>query len=275
MKADLHMHTTESDGRLTREQLFKHAKKRGVDMIAITDHDTCKHVDDNYRLANKYGVNYIPGIELSTIYKGKNVHILGYFRDDSYASEGMLKYYRFIKEGRENRAKQFIKNLKKHYDIEIVYQDLLDVSHGIIARPHIAKAIIKHYPKYTHNEVFDKFLGDHTEAFVPSTELSTKEGIELLRRHNAVIILAHPILLKKHIHDDVLAYDYDGIEAIYGLHDTDEMIKYKAIAEERNWLITAGSDYHGIPNDTKHRDVGDVTLQGDDLNRFLEALNEK
>ena len=275
MKADLHMHTTESDGRLTREELFKHVKARGIDIISITDHDTCKHVEDNRRLAKKYGITYIPGIELSTLYEGKNVHILGYFRDDSYNKEAMLNYYVAIKKGREDRAKKFVKNLKRIFNIEITYQDILNVSNGIIARPHIAKAIINKYPQYTHNEIFDRFIGDHSEAFVPSTELHVSEGIRLLREHNCLIVLAHPKLLKHHIHDRVLAYDYDGIEAIYGMHDDEHMREYKRIAASRNMIITAGSDYHGIPNDAKHKDVGDVYLEGADLDRFLEALNQK
>lgn len=274
MKADLHMHTTESDGRLTREALFKRARDKGIDLIAITDHDVCRHVDDNYRLAEKYGVKYIPGIELSTLEEGKNVHILGYFRDDAYKAKAMEAYYVYIKKGRENRAKQFVKNLKTYYDIEITYEDILAVSHGIIARPHIAKAIMKKYPEYEHNEIFNKFIGDHTEAYVPSTELSVQEGIDLLRKHNALVVLAHPKLLKVHIHDQVLAYDFDGIEAIYALHDTRDSDYYIDYAQRKNILITAGSDYHGIPNDTKHKDIGDVTLEGKALEQFLNVLSQ-
>ena len=174
MRADLHMHTIESDGRLTREELFKHASSRGVNMIAITDHDTCLHVEENFELAKKYNMHYIPGIELSTLYKGKNVHILGYFRDNAYESKTMLDYYKMIKKGREERAKQFVINLKKYFNIEISYDQLLKISHGIIARPHIAKAIIENYPEYSHNEVFDRFIGDHSKAYVPSTELTRR-----------------------------------------------------------------------------------------------------
>lgn len=274
MKADLHMHTTQSDGRLSPEALFKRAKEKGVDLISITDHDTCLAVDTMKRLATTYGIKYIPGIELSTLYKGKNVHVLGYFRDEGYKSEEMLAYYKNIKKGREDRAKKFITNLKTYYDIHITYEDILDVSHGIIARPHIAKAIMKNYPEYSHNEIFNRFIGDHTKAFVPSTEKTTEEGIDLLRRHNCVVVLAHPKLLKPHIHDDVLALDFDGIEAIYGLHDEAQMAYYKAYALSRKLIITAGSDYHGIPNDTDHKDIGYVTLTGDDLEAFLKKYEE-
>lgn len=269
VKADLHMHTTESDGRLSREALFKHAASRGIDLISITDHDTCLSVDDNVQLAKKYGLQYIPGIELSTLYKGKNVHVLGYFTDDSHNNKAMLDYYKMIKRGREERAKQFIENLKKYFDIHITYEQLNTIAHGIIARPHIAKAIIENYPEYSHNEVFDRFIGDHSIAYVPSTELSTEEGIKLLRDHHALVVLAHPKLLKPHIHDDVLMFDFDGIEAIYGTNTEAETTYYRNLADKRGMFVTAGSDFHGIVNDQKHKDVGFVSLTGEDLTRFL------
>ncbi len=274
MRADLHMHTTESDGLLSREALFAYAKEKGLDLISITDHDTCKHVEDNRRLAKKYNIHYIPGIELSTLYDNKNVHVLGYFRDESYQSKMMLDYYKTIKKGREERAKKFIKNLKKYHNITITYQRLLDISHGIIARPHIAKAILEAYPEYTHNGIFETLIGDFCKAYVKSTELSLQAGIDLLRKHNAVIVLAHPKLLKKSIHDAVCAHNYDGIEAIYGLNTESEIQYYKTLAKKRQMIITAGSDYHGIKNDTKHRDLGDVSLTGDDLTAFLNCYNK-
>ncbi len=274
MRADLHLHTTHSDGRLSREEIFKLAKEKGITMISITDHDTCQEVEDNRHLSEKYQVEYVPGIELSTLYQNKSVHVLGYFRDDSHQSEEMLHYYQYIKEGRENRAKAFIRNLKEYYHIEITYEQLLSISDGIIARPHIAKAIIQNYPQYTHNEIFERFIGDHAKAYVPSTELNLEEGIALLRRNNAVIILAHPKLLKPTIHDEVLRYPFDGIEAIYGLNKDDESDFYLRYAKKRDWLITAGSDYHGIPNDQSHKELGYVSLQGDDLQRFINALKQ-
>ncbi len=273
MKADLHMHTTESDGRLTRKELFAYAATKDVDIISITDHDVCRHVEENRSLAREHGLKYIPGIELSTLYQNKSVHLLGYFTDKSYASTSMRKYYRMIKEGRENRAKQFIENLKRHFDIEISYERLLELSSGIIARPHIARAIMENYPQYSHDEIFDNFIGDDAKAFVPSTELTTEAGIKLLRKNNCVVILAHPKLLKPYIHDDVLKLDFDGIEAIYGMNSSTETALYKQMAKDNDWLITAGSDFHGIRNDTSHKDVGYVSLSGDALMEFLKKLD--
>jgi len=272
MKADLHMHSTDSDGRLSTLELFKYAKARGLDVVAVTDHDVCKNVEEKKKIAEEIGITYLPGIELSTLYKGKSVHILGFFRDDAYNSEAMKEYYHTIKEGREKRAKKFVENLKFHYDIEISYERVMEISSGIVARPHIARAIMEQYPGYGHDEIFEKFIGEDCKAFVPSTELTTDEGLKLLRDNNALAVLAHPKLLKKSIADDVLAYGYDGIEAIYGMNTEAETIHFKRLARKRGWLITAGSDFHGIKNDPSHADLGDVALEGDALKAFLEAL---
>ncbi|MCK5761563.1 MAG: PHP domain-containing protein, partial [Candidatus Izimaplasma sp.] len=128
MKADLHMHTSLSDGKYTAEVIIKRAKRNGVDIISITDHDICKNVEENFKFAEEEGIIYLPGIELSTIYKRKPVHVLGYFKDDSYKSKEMLDYYTSIRVGREKRAVKFIENLKKYNNIEITYEEVYSYS---------------------------------------------------------------------------------------------------------------------------------------------------
>ena len=275
MKADLHMHSTYSDGLLTTNELFERAKKNGVDVIAITDHDIIKDVEGNKRLAQETGVKYIPGIELSTIMDGKPVHVLGYFTDESYNNEEITAYFDEIKKRREERARKFVKNLKTFFDIEITYHDVLKLSNGIIARPHIAKAIIMKYPEYSHDYVFDTFIGDSSKAYVPSCELSVSEGIELLRRNNCLIVLAHPVLLKSSIKDSVLSFDFDGLEAKYYRNGNGDEDFFRSLALKKDMVITGGSDFHGIKNDTKHGDIGDVFISGDDLTLFLKTYEDK
>ncbi len=272
MKADLHMHTTYSDGRKSPEEVIKRAKAKEIDIIAVTDHDTVSGVDHIKKLADKAGITYIPGVELSTVEDNKSVHILGYFRDDSYKKDEIQDYFKFIKEAREKRAKKIIKNLKQYFDIEITYERVHDIANGIIARPHIAKAIIEQYPEYTHDDIFDTMIGDTCKAYVPTSELDVASGIKLLRDHNCLVVLAHPTLLKPNIKDKVLSYNFDGLEAKYYRNQPGDEKYFRELAESRNMLITAGSDYHGIEGDTKHGDLGDVTLTGEDLNQFLKNL---
>lgn len=272
MKADLHMHSIDSDGLYNKEELFKRAKAENVDIIAITDHDILKDVEETTLLGEKYGVQYIPAFELSTIEQEKSVHILGYFRDDSYKNPELQEYFKNIKLRREKRARQFVENLDKYHGLKISYDDCYKFGKGIIARPHIAKAIRVRYPEYSHNYIFDNFIGEQCEGYVPSSLLSVKDGIAMLRRLNCLVILAHPVLLKDKIKDDVLRNSFDGYEARYYQNKENDEEIFTNLAYKKGLIITAGSDFHGIPNDSKHGEVGEVTLQGKQLKMFLEKL---
>ena len=274
MKADLHMHTLLSDGTYTAFEIIDIAKRNGTDIISITDHDICKNVEENYLYAEKMGITYLPGIELSTIYKNRPVHVLGYFRDDSYQSEEMLAYYKYIREGREKRAHKFIANLKEYNDLHVTYEEVYSYSTGIVTRPHIAKAIMKNYPQYDINYIFEHFTGDDSKAYVPSCEISVQEGIDLLRRNNCLVVLAHPTLLKDHIIDYVIGLNYDGYEGLYFRNKENDEEFYRNLAKKRNMIITAGGDYHGTPGDTIHAEIGEIVIEGEDLRIFLEKLAE-
>ncbi len=273
MKADLHMHSTLSDGRLSPFDVIKRAKKNGTDIIALTDHDICGNVEDNIALAMEQGIAFIPGIELSTVHENKSVHVLGYFRDNSYKSKEMISYYKEIKEARENRAMKFLTNLKEIFNIEISYEEVLSYSDGIVARPHIAKAVVNNYPEYSFDDVFSKLIGDDSKAYVPTCKLSVEEGIDLLRRNNCVVVLAHPTLLKPHIKDYVLSRNFDGVEAVYLRNKDGEEQQFRTLAIARDLIITGGSDFHGIINDSNHGDIGDVFIKDEDLTKFLNKYN--
>jgi predicted metal-dependent phosphoesterase TrpH len=275
MKADLHMHSTYSDGRYTMRELVEEAAQKNLDVIAITDHDVVGDIEDAIHYGKRLGIRVLPGIELSTLEQHKSVHVLGYFTDDSYHNQEMTSYYVDIKRRREERAKQMIVKLEHYYNIVITYESVQQEAGGIIARPHIAKAITKAYPKYDHDYIFDHFIGDHCEAYIPSVELPVEEGLELLKRNNCITVLAHPTLLKPHIKDKVLSYDYDGIEAIYYRNKPGEEETFTTLAKTRRMLITAGSDFHGIKGDTKHGRLGEIVLQGDTLETFLKRLEKK
>ncbi len=273
MKADLHMHSTLSDGRLSSFGLIKRAKKNGVDIISLTDHDICGNADENIAYAKEIGITFIPGIELSTVHENKSVHVLGYFRDDSYKSEDMVSYYKVIKDARESRAMNFILNLKKFFNIEISYEEVFSYSDGVIARPHIAKAVVNNYPEYSFDDVFTNFIGDNSKAYVPTCKLSVDEGIDLLRRNNCVVVLAHPTLLKSYIRDYVLSRNFDGFEAVYLRNKTGEEQEFRALAKSKRLIVTGGSDFHGITNDSNHGDIGDIYINDMDLTNFLNIYN--
>ena len=273
LTADLHMHTIASDGRLTADQLFLKASELNLDVIAITDHDTLGDVKGNIKRQKKYRMNYIPGIEVSTLYEGESVHILGYFNLDNVPIKAYTQYTKELTQKRIQRMKAFLVNLKTHYAIDVSYKAVEKKAAGLIARPHLAAAIHEKYPEWTKDALFEGPLGDQSKAYVASAKLSTIEGIEFIRNHGGTVVLAHPGLMSDRIHNAVLELPFDGIETYYPRHDELFRTVYKAHAADKGWLVTAGSDYHGIPNDSKHGELGDERLKGAELVQFLKKIN--
>ena len=110
--------------------------------------------------------------------------------------------------------------------------------------------------------------------YVPNEYSTIQEGIDLLRRNNCVVVLAHPTLLKDHIKDYVIEQDYDGFEGIYFRNKENDEQFYRDLAKKRNMIITAGGDFHGTAGDIIHADIGEIVIEGEDLRIFLEKLGK-
>ncbi|MCF7925025.1 MAG: phosphatase, partial [Candidatus Izimaplasma sp.] len=123
-----------------------------------------------------------------------------------------------------------------------------------------------------HDIIFDTMIGDTCKAYEPTSELDVEAGIKLLKDHHCQVVLAHPTLLKPHIKEKVLAYNYDGIEARYYRNQEGEEEQFRQLAKKRDMFITGGSDYHGIEGDTNHGSIGEVTINGKDLDIVLKKL---
>lgn len=273
IKGDFHLHTSASDGRLSPKQLVNLAKKEALDIMAITDHDNTFGIEEGIAEGEAIGIKVIPGIELSTRYNHESIHILGYFKDDSYKSNFFQNYLKEIQDYRIVRAEKIINNLKKYFNIDLDFKKLLEANHGVLARPHIANAIIEAGYPYDFRYIFDNFLGYNSSAYVPNKRISIVEGLEILRSVNAVISLAHPTLIKKSPVEEIIKFDFDCIEAIYPLNKEDEEEKFKALAKKYNKIVTAGSDYHGVDKeDNKHGYIASSTLENGELDIFLEKL---
>lgn len=257
MRADLHIHSTNSDGLYTIDELIEMRFKYNIDIIAITDHDDLTNI--NYE-------NIIHGIELSTRYNNEDIHLLGYFKDLDNLDEIKL-YLQDRKIKRRERIKEICNRLDKYYDIKIDYNEILNNSNKTFGRPQIATLIAEKY-NMTMNEAFSKYLNSDSKAFVPSSNLSTIDGIKMLHNAHAIAIIAHPVLYKNSI-EELLKYA-DGAECIYPKNSENETKNF--IKMTKNKIITAGSDFHG---DTKHGLMGDSYLEGDYLNKFLSAINYK
>lgn len=272
---DLHIHSTYSDGRYLPKDIVKMAKERKLDFFSLTDHDTLSGINETSEEAEKLNINFIPGIELSTEHKGESIHVLGFFNKESYKNEELNKILEEFKANRIARAYKIVENLKKYNDIEIDVKHVLSYGKDTIARPHIAKAIIDAGYPYDHDYIFNNFIGNHCPAYIPSTKITTKEGVGLLKKYNAIVFLAHPVLIKKSPIEELLKLGFDGIEAIYYQNKDIDTIRFINLAKENNLYISCGSDYHGIENDTRHGNVGDVIIpQEEHILKMLSWMKE-
>lgn len=274
IKCDLHTHSTASDGRYSPREVVRKAFERGVKYLALTDHDTVSGIEEAIAEAKKLDIHFIPGLELSTTYKGETVHILGYFKGDDYKNPDLNHFLSDLKTKRIARAHEIVRRLKKFNDIEIDVNDVLKNGKDTIARPHIAKAIIDAGYNYTKEYIFDNFIGDNCPAYVPANKLDAEEGIKLLRNYNAIVVLAHPVLLKKLHVLDVLYLDFDGIEGIYGLNTPEDTKNFLKIVDKKNIITSCGSDSHGYEeDDKKHGILGSMSIEEEHLKKFLDKLN--
>ena len=274
LKVDFHVHTTSSDGVLSPKEVVQRAHKNNVKYLSITDHDTLTGLNEAIEESIKYDITLIPGIELSTQHNNESIHILGFFKDDSFKHVELIEKLAEIKNHRIIRAKNIIHKLKEEFNIEISFEKILKDAKDTIARPHIAREIINSGYPYTLEEVFNKFIGKGCKAYVPTLKLSTIDGLELLKKYNALVFLAHPKLISNSDMDEFLAMKFDGLECIYYQNTAQENHKFLKLATENNLLISCGSDFHGDLNkDTRHGDIGSMELPYEHLSKLLLALN--
>ena len=244
MKFDLHVHTNFSDGVLSPEEVINLAVKRGLDGIAITDHDSIRGVKKAIDYSKKFKeFNVIPGIEFSCVYRDEEVHILGYFIN--IEDKKLIEITKEFRNHRKKRASQIVDKLKA-MDMNLDYNEILEKGDKeFIGRANIARELVeKSYAKNT-QEVFNKYLNRGRSAYVERFHLSIKDTIELINDVNGIAVLAHPGLLKdKSIINYCIDMGVEGIECIHSKHGRNTTEKLKIIAEENNLLITGGSDFH-------------------------------
>ncbi len=275
-KIDFHVHTSCSDGLLSPIEVVNRAKQNSVSYLAITDHDTLSGLDAGIKCGNELDVKIIPGIELSTQCNNESIHLLGFFKDNSYNNPKLINELDKIKNHRIIRAKEIIKKLNTEFNIIINFDDVLSNGKDTIARPHIARAIINAGYPYDNEYIFQNFIGKDCRAYVPTLKLSTEDGISLLKSYNALVFLAHPKLITNSPIDKFLKMNLDGIEAIYFQNTKDEEEKFINISIENNLLISCGSDFHGnLNDDKKHGDIGSMNMPSIYFKNFLNALNIK
>jgi len=271
-KADLHIHTTASDGRSTPETIIDKAAEKGLYAVAITDHDTYAGFHRARAHAADLGIEVIPGMEITCDYRGRECHMLAYGFD--IGNPEMVNFVQRQKIRRNKRAQKMISNLNKlGFDISL---DEVTAESGTlnISRNHLAAVMVsKGYA--THKKmVFNKYLGDHATAYFKTEYEQIEDVIKLVHRCGGVAILAHPGLY--FVDEDInflIKANIDGFECIHPSHNFALQKKYIQICDDNRLLKTGGSDFHGHQN-SQHTLFGTVAVEKSWVDRMLEVCQQ-
>jgi hypothetical protein len=246
---DLHVHSTASDGTFTPTMLVDEAVKKGLAAIALTDHDSIDGIDEGLAAAAKAGIELIPGIEFSTFYDKKEIHIVGLFID--HKNSEFAERLKVFKDGRENKNIKMCEKFEE-IGIHIPYDEMKSMYAGsVITRAHFADYLLKKGIVKDRNEAFEKYIGDGKKCYVDRVKITPAEAIQLIHSVGGVAVLAHPVLY--HLGSDMMRtlMDYlcengiQALEAIYSTYSMGDELEMRNLAKKYNLLISGGSDFHG------------------------------
>jgi len=242
-KVDLHMHTNHSDGFYSTSKIINKAKELGLDAISITDHDSTGAIEEATELGNELGIEVIPGVEISSEYNGKEVHILGYFFD--HKNKEFARYLNFFREERIKRAERIIKKLE-NLGLHLTFKDIISVSkNSAVGRPHIAQAMLNKGLVSSYYEAFNKYIGNGCPAYEKKVHLSPESAYKIITDAGGLSFIAHPGFMPEDILKELIDAGVDGIEVYHPSHTPQKIKFYKGIVSEYYLLESGGSDYHG------------------------------
>ena len=246
VRVDLHSHTTASDGRTPPRDLVRLARASGVDVLAVTDHDTVEAVEECLDEGRACGVRVVPGIEMSSRFEAHDVHVLGYGLD--WRSPALLARLGEIQRRRRERVALICARLAEA-GVALSPEEVLAEAGGkSVGRKHVARALLKKGRVRSLDEAFNRWLGRDGIAHVPVHEMTPQEAGELVSAHGGVAVMAHPGFL-----DDDAAVErvlnespsIRGLEVYHRYESSTKHLAYLGMAQRRQLLVTGGSDFHG------------------------------
>ncbi len=250
---DLHSHTSRSDGTLSPADVVALAVERGLDGLAVTDHDTFAGLEEAASAADAAGLPFVPGIEFSAEYEGASLHILAYWVDT--ADEPIREELKRLSDSRLRRGELMVEKLRAlGYDLS--FERVLQIAGGeAIVRPHVAQAMVEAGIVATEREAFDRFISDDGPAAVPKHALHPLEALRLIRGAGGACVLAHPAMWKGQgsVPDELIELmasgGMAGLEVDHPDQDEASRARYRAMAERLGLVPTGGSDCHGARYD--------------------------
>jgi predicted metal-dependent phosphoesterase TrpH len=248
---DLHIHTTASDGVMSPSEIVRYAKAKGLQAIAITDHDTIEGLEEGLLEGEKIDFEVIPGIEISAEHSPGSMHLLGFFLDIHHPL--LNERLGYLQKARAERNPKIVDRLNR-LGIELTYEEVLKASGGgQVGRPHFAQVLLEKNYVRSFQEAFERFLKKGAPAYVDKSRFTAKEAIHFINEAKGVSVLAHPNTLNMNGYSELenlilrlIEEGLKGIEVYYPEHSPLEVARYKTLAERYGLLMTGGTDYHGI-----------------------------
>lgn len=246
-RTDLHTHSTASDGLLAPARLVRTAREHGVHTLALTDHDTTDGVDEALAEGRRVHVEVIAGVEINTDVDEYEVHVLGYFVDQTRV--GFQAFLARMRAGRVDRARTMVEKLSA-LGVPVEWQRVQALAAGAsVGRPHVARALVEARRVATVQEAFERFLGRRGPAYVPRLKVSPEEAVEAVLAAGGVPVLAHPGWASSGPVIDrvpqLVAHGLAGLEVYYPEHTAEMTAQYLEIARRYSLVATGGTDFHG------------------------------
>lgn len=246
---DLHVHSNASDGTFTPTQLVTEAKKAGLSAFALTDHDTTDGVAEAAMAAEKAGIELVPGVELSTEYEGKEIHVLGLYID--ITNEALQKHMANFRDSRDNRNVYMLEKLRSEgFDITLEALEAM-FPDAVITRAHVARYLLDKGYIPDIKTAFSEYIGEGCRCYVGRPKVTPMDAVDYIIEAGGTPVLAHPVVyhmdrpqLKKMI-AEMKAHGLVGMEAIYSENTAADEGDFKSLARAEDLLITGGSDFHG------------------------------
>lgn len=264
-RADLHIHSTASDGTLSPFEILDLAEKIGLSGLSITDHDTvAAYTPELLKEAEKRGLRLVTGVEFSTTYENGPVHILGYNFD--LGDTELRNFCQRHRENREKRNRKMVVLLQKK-GLEITFEEI--EHQGTMGRPHIADLLVKKGYIADHNQAFKRYLGEGKCCYVPAEPVTVEETLDVIHKAKGLAFLAHPHLGRMRTVKKLLEFPFDGLECYYARFPLNEEKPYLQLAESQNLLISGGSDFHGAIK--PHNPLGASWIDEERFNQICQS----
>ena len=271
---DLHLHTTASDGLFSPTTLVDFAWRAGIRTMSVTDHDTVAGLPEARTAATAAGMTFVPGIEITAVHEGRDIHVLGYFFDPEDAELSA-----FLTRARADRARRLgeiadkLSALGRAIDVEALIA--AQAPGASLARPLVAKALVKAGHVADVREAFEQLLGEGKPAYVSRSGPGPRDVIAIIHRAGGIASLAHPGVLKRdELIPDMIAAGLTAVEVFHSDHDEATTQRYLALATAHRLLVTGGSDYHG-DKERRRAAFGNVGLPADHFERLQARLTAR